>query len=141
MLKLNFGLTFPGTCEEAFNLYRSVFGVEFESFVRYGEDQATDATTSEEEKNKIAFVALRIGQNLLCGDDTLESSGIKVISGTNVSISAHPETRAEARRIFQELSAEGSEILPIADFPWGYCGSLLDKFGVKWIVWYNSPML
>jgi PhnB protein len=141
MLKLNIGLTFPGTCEEAFNLYRSVFGVEFESFVRYSEDSATDATTHDEEKNKIAFVALRIGPDLLCGDDTLESSGINVISGNNVSISVHPETRAEARRIFNELSAGGSEILPIADFPWGYCGILLDKFGVKWIVWHNSPMI
>ncbi len=45
MTLVTIGLTFPGTCEQAFTLYKSVFGVEFDDFIRYGQDPSTDATT------------------------------------------------------------------------------------------------
>ncbi len=137
MIKLNIGLTFAGRCEEAFNFYKSVFGGEFVSFTRYGDDPTTDETTPKEEKMKIAYVALHIGNDLLYGDDTLESSGTKVIAGNNMSVSIHPDSKAAADRIFRALSAGSNIILPIEDFPWGYCGILIDRFGVKWIVWYK----
>jgi PhnB protein len=139
VVKLNIGLTFPGTCEKAFTFYKSVFGGEFTFFIRYRDDSTTDATTPKKDKDKMAYVAMPLGDILLYGDDTLESSGINVVNGNNMSISVEPDNKNEADRVFKALAADGTVIIQIMDFPWGYCGILLDKFGVKWIVWYKPP--
>lgn len=141
MIRLNSGLTFSGECENAFRLYRSIFGGEFAHFVRFGEDPATAPTTAEHERDKVAYVALPIGDTLLEGDDTLDSSGIEIVKGNNVALQVHPDSKEEADRIFAALSSGGKVMLPLDDFPWGYCGALLDPFGVKWIVWHHPPSL
>ena len=71
--------------------------------------------------------------------DALESLGQSYKEGNNISISLHPDSKEEADRIFQKLS-EGAEIeMPIEDQFWGdYFGSLKDKFGVQWMVNYNT---
>ncbi len=138
MVKLNIGLTFAGQCEQAFLFYKSVFGGGFTSFIRYGDDPTTNAATPEKDKAKMAYVALPVGDVTLYGDDTLESSGIKVVGGNNVAVSVHPESKEEADRLFGALAGGGTKILPIAEFPWGYCGMLIDKFGVKWVVWVQA---
>jgi PhnB protein len=46
-----------------------------------------------------------------------------------------PDSRAEADRLFNELSAGGKVEMPLADMFWGdYFGSWVDKFGVQWMV-------
>ena len=60
------------------------------------------------------------------------------MQGNNVSISVHPDSRAEADRVFAALSAGGSVEMPIEDAPWGdYYGSCQDKFGTRWMVNYH----
>ncbi|MDR7521793.1 MAG: VOC family protein [Armatimonadota bacterium] len=72
--------------------------------------------------------------------DTLESLGQTLVQGNNVYISVHPETKEEADRIFNALSAGGKIEMPIADQVWGdYCGSFTDRFGVQWMVNYSYP--
>jgi PhnB protein len=135
----SFGLTFPGTCEQAFTFYKSVFGGEFTDFIRYSEDPTTDSGTPNKDKNKIAYVELPLGGIRLYGDDTLENSGVKITPGNNMSVTIEPDNKKEADRIFKELSAGSKVTMPLTDLPWGYCGGLVDKFGVKWGVWYKPP--
>ena len=72
--------------------------------------------------------------------DALESLGQKLDQGNNVYLSVHPESKAEADRIFGALSAGGTIEMPIADQPWGdYYGSFKDRFGVLWMVNYSHP--
>jgi len=79
-------------------------------------------------------------EDVLMASDTLESLGQKLVQGNNVYISAHPESKDEADRIFKALSAGGTVEMPIANQPWGdYYGSLKDKFGVLWMVNYSYP--
>jgi PhnB protein len=60
--------------------------------------------------------------------------------GNNIYISVHPDSKAEADRIFQSLSVGGTIEMTIADQPWGdYWGSFKDKFGVLWMVDYSCP--
>jgi len=55
-------------------------------------------------------------------------------------ISVHPESKEEADRIFNALSAGGTIEMPISDQMWGdYYGSFEDKFGVQWMVIYTYP--
>ena len=37
-----------------------------------------------------------------------------------------------------EIAAELERLKPVQQ-PWGYASLFIDKFGVKWSVWYPSP--
>lgn len=131
------GLTFPGTCEEAFTLYKSVFGVEPTQFIRMKDDPYTDATTAGRDKDKVAYVELRLGGILVTGDDTLDSANVRIVSGNNVGITIEPDNKEEADRVFKGLSQGATIVSVMQDYPWGYCGALVDRFGVKWGFFYR----
>jgi PhnB protein len=136
MSKLNPYLNFGGNAEEAFNFYRSIFGGEFSSLVRFGDMPMEGAPPmSDSDKGKIMHVSLPVGDDLLMASDALESFGQSVTPGNNSYISVHPDTREEADRIFTALSEGGVVEMPIADQMWGdYYGSLTDRFGINWMV-------
>jgi PhnB protein len=140
-MKLNIYLNFAGNTEEAFNFYKSVFGGEFSSVVRFKDMPIEGVTIPKEDENKIMHISLPIGKDdALMASDTLESLGQKLTQGNNVYISVHPESKEDADRIFQALSAGGKVEMPISNQMWGdYFGSLVDKFGVMWMVNYSYP--
>jgi PhnB protein len=141
MVKLHTYLNFAGNTEEAFNFYKSVFGGEFASVVRFKDMPMEGFEIPKEDEDKIMHMGLPIGEDdLLMGTDTLESLGQQLVQGNNVYISVQPSTKEEADRIFNALS-EGAEVeMPIADQVWGdYYGALKDKFGTKWMVNYSYP--
>ncbi len=62
MATTNTYLNFNGTCEKAFNFYKSVFGGEFASIGRFGEmPNSEDYKVPVKDKNKIMHVSLPIG--------------------------------------------------------------------------------
>jgi PhnB protein len=141
MTRLHSYLNFAGNAEEAFNFYRSVFGGEFSSAVKFKDFPMEGVTISDQERDKVMHIALPIGKDdILMASDTLPSHGQELIQGNNVYVSVHPETKEEADRIFSALS-EGADIeMPIADQVWGdYYGALKDRFGVMWMVNYGPP--
>lgn len=138
VMKINTYLNFAGNAEEAFNFYRSVFGGDFSTLVRFKDMPMEGITISEADQNKIMHIALPIGHDVLMASDAPESMGFKVNFGNNAYISIHPDTKEEADRIFNALSIGGTIEMEIADQPWGdYYGSFKDKFGVQWMVNYR----
>jgi PhnB protein len=106
MAELHIYLNFAGNTEEAFNFYKSVFGGEFTSVVRFKDMPIEGVNIPDEDQNKIMHMALPIGKaNVLMATDTLESLGQKLVQGNNVYLSVHPESKEEADRIFSALSA------------------------------------
>ena len=141
MTKLHTYLNFAGNSEEAFNFYKSVFGGEFSSVVRFKDMPVEGFTIPKDDEDKIMHISLPIGEDsILMASDSLESLGQQLVQGNNAYVSVHPDSRDEADRVFNALS-EGAEIeMPIADQVWGdYFGSLRDKFGVMWMVDYGPP--
>lgn len=140
-MKLNAYLNFPGNTEEAFNFYKSVFGGEFTSVVRFKDMPMEGVKIPKQDENKIMHIGLPISNDqVLMATDVLQSLGQKLVVGNNVHISIHPDSKVEADRIFAALSAGGTMEMPIADQPWGdYYGSFKDKFGVHWMVNYTYP--
>ena len=135
-MKMHSYLNFAGNAEEAFDFYRSVFGGEFSSVVRFKDFPMEGVTVPPEDENKMMHISLPIGEDdILMASDALESLGQRIVQGNNVYVSVHPDSREEAGRIFNALS-EGADVeMPIADQAWGdYFGSLKDKFGVMWMV-------
>jgi len=115
MTTINPYLNFPGTAEEAFTLYKSVFGGEFLGVNRLGDSPEGDKLPAEA-KNKILHIVLPIGKgNVLMASDAPSSMGFTVTEGNNFYISVNVDSREEADRIFAGLS-EGEKIqMPLAD--------------------------
>lgn len=139
-MKVNPYLNFPGNAAEAFALYRSVFGGELSSHVRFGDMPMEGVDIPEADRDKAMHIALPLGEgNVLMASDALESFGQQLQPGNTVHVSVHPDTRADADRIFNGLSADGKVEMPIADQAWGdYYGACTDRFGIRWMV-NHSP--
>ena len=132
-------LNFMGNTEEAFNFYKSVFRTEFAGPIgRMGAVPPPEGAPklSEAEKNLIMHIELPIlGGHVLMGTDALESMGHKLVFGTNVSIMLEPDSRDEAKRLFEALGKGGKVTMPLQDMFWGaYYGAFTDKYGVQWMV-------
>lgn len=140
-MKFNTYLNFAGNTEEAFKFYQSVFGGELVGVTRFKDMVTHGIKVSKEEENMMMHIGLPVGDGqMLMGTDALESMGHKLIQGNNVHISVHPDSKEDADRIFNALSAGGKVGMPIADQVWGdYYGHLTDKFGIHWMVNYSYP--
>ena len=130
---------FPGTAEEAFNFYRSVFGGEFAGPIyRFAEmpPEPGKPPLSEADQQLVMHVALPIlGGHLIMGTDATEGMGFKWAGGNHTYVSLNPDTRAEADRLFAGLSAGGKVETSMQDMFWGaYFGSFTDRFGVNWMI-------
>ena len=139
MAAINPYLNFNGNTEDAFNFYKSVFGGEFLALMRF-KDNAECAQMAESDKDRIMHIALPIGNgNVLMGTDALESMGQKLTFGNNFYICLSPDSKEEAERLFNGLSAGGKIEMPLQDMFWGaYYGSFADKYGVQWMVNYEK---
>ena len=74
--RINPYLNFNGNCEEAFNFYKKAFGGDFTMVVRSDE---TPMEVTENEKNRVMYIELPIGENdKLMGSDIFESLGQKL---------------------------------------------------------------
>lgn len=132
-------LYFPGTTEEAFNYYKTIFGGDFIMMMRFGDgDEANKVSPAD--KDKIMHMALKIGRNtVLMGTDALESMGQKLNVGNNFYLSINTESRDEADDIFNKLSEGGKVELAMNDTFWGdYFGITKDKFDIQWMISYNE---
>jgi PhnB protein len=132
-------LSFTGNAEEAFNFYKTVFGTEFvNGIMRHGDVPLPEGAPalSDDVKEMVMNVQLPLpGGHMLMASDIPESMGMTITPGNNFSIGVHPDTRAEADRLFAALSADGTVQDPMQEMFWGdYYGSLVDKFGIQWMV-------
>lgn len=133
-------LNFAGNTEEAFNFYRSVFGGEFITLMRFKDIPGGSELPSGTE-DKIMHISLPIGGGtILMATDAIESMGQKLIEGNNSYISMNTDSKEEADRYYNALSAGGTIEMPIGDQFWGsYFASFKDKFGTNWMISYEYP--
>ena len=138
MKSVNPYLNFNGNSEEAFNFYKSVFGGEFLTVMRF-KDTAQAQNLSAEDGEKIMHIALPLGKNnVLMATDVLGSIGQKLVMGNNFYISLDAESEEDGKQLFEKLSAGGKAHHPFEKQLWcARHGNLSDKFGVKWMVNYN----
>jgi PhnB protein len=137
MSKVAIYLNFQGNTEEAFNVYKSIFGTEFSMPIMRLKDVPPNPSLpklSESDLNSVMHVALPIiGGTELMGTDMLESMGHKLVIGNNTTISLQLDSKKEADRLYNALSEGGTDKEPMRDEFWGYWGCCLDKFGIRWM--------
>ena len=130
-------VNFAGNTEEAFSFYKSVFGGEFQSVMRFKDvpDLPDREKMSEADLEKIMHISLRVGDTVLMGTDVLESMGQSLTKGDNISLSLTLDTKEASDRLFALLGDGGVVELPMQEMFWGdYFGMVIDKFGIEWML-------
>ena len=139
MALINPHINFNGNAEEAFNFYKSVFGGEFAKIMRFKDLSSPEFPVAEKDANKIMHIELPIGKNVLMANDVPEFMGRTNENENRSKISISAESREEADKLFNGLSAGGQIEMPIADSPWGsYFGMFRDKYGIEWMADFDS---
>ncbi len=141
MALINPHINFNGNAEEAFTFYKSVFGGEFSKIMRFKDIASDEFPIPEDEANKIMYIALPIGNNVLIANDVPSFLGQVSESENRSKISVSTESKEEADRLFYGLSAGGEIEGAIGDSPWGtYFGMFRDKYGIEWIINFDPEV-
>ena len=135
-MTINPWINFNGNAEEAFTFYKSVFGGEFTKVMRFKDLASPEFPVAEKEENKIMLITLPIGKsNMLMANDVPEIMGQVNENENRSMISVSTESKEEADKIFNGLSAGGTVEGPMGNGPWGsYAGMFRDKYGIEWII-------
>jgi len=142
-MQLNHYLNFQGNAEAAFCFYRSVFGGEFLTFMRYGDMPAQESVTlPDADQQKIMHISLPINEfTILMASDVNEQfcaqTNRPFAVGNNhyISINLDPSEQDKAQHLFDALSKSGTIEMPFNKTFWGALyGAFTDQFGIQWMV-------
>lgn len=123
-------LLFDGTCHEAMEFYKSVFG---------GELTATKVKDSPAKDHMPAFQQDKvINARLVSGAIEISASdwlmpGSTPVRGNTVCLYLSGGTLDELKALFAKLSDEAEVTNPLKEQFFGVYGALNDKFGVRWM--------
>jgi PhnB protein len=135
MAQINPHINFNGNAEEAFTFYQSIFGGQFARIMRFKDLSNPEFPIAEKEANKIMHIALPIGKSVLMGNDVPEFMGRTNENENRSKIVISAESKEEADKLYNGLSAGGQVEMPIGDSPWGsYFAMFRDKYGIEWMV-------
>jgi PhnB protein len=124
MIKINPWINFNGNAEAAFDFYKSVFGGAVKKILN--------------EENKMMFITLPIGRdNKLIANNVPEGMGQVNEKENRSKIAVSTESKEEAERIFNGLSAGGNVEVPMSEGMGLYMGMFRDKYGIEWIIEFS----
>jgi PhnB protein len=129
-------INFNGNAEEAFTFYKSVFGGEFSNVTRFKDVMGPGQAA--EEADKVMRIALPIGNgSMLIGNDVPQSMGTVSEHENRSKIHVAAESKEEAGRLFNGLSARGQVEVPPEDGSETHFSMFRDRYGIEWIVESN----
>lgn len=138
MATINPYINFNGNAEEAFSFYKSVFGGEFESIIRFKDLESPEFQVPENEANKIMRITLSIGGNTLIANDVPAAMGPVSENENRSKIAITADSKEEADKLFKGLSEGGTVEMPMDESPWGtYFAMFRDKYGIEWTVEFD----
>lgn len=141
MTSINPYLNYLGNCEEAFNLYKSVFGGEITMISRFSEMPPMEGMPIPDElKDKIMHMTLTIDEDtMLLGSDTGGEWGKDTVIGNNITLSITATSKAQADEFFEKLSEGGIQKMPMETTFWGsYFGMCTDRYDINWMISYGQ---
>jgi PhnB protein len=124
-------LFLDGRCEEAIDLYKSVFGAEVGMLMRW-KDSPDKSMCTPTNENKVMHSSVTIGESRLMMSDG-RNSGAPKFEGFALSVNAKDE--ADADRMFNALGNGGQVTMPMSKtFFSPRFGMVADKFGMQWMI-------
>lgn len=134
-MKIVTSLSFQGQCREAFEFYARVLGGRITAAIPYA-DAPPGMPIDGANKAWLMHCWLEVGDQALMGADMDVAWAPNIEKPKNgFDVTLHTDDVAESRRWFDQLSEGGRQVMPFAETFWspGY-GSLVDRFGVPWMV-------
>jgi len=135
-MKIVTSLSFQGQCREAFEFYASVLGGTITAAMPYGDAPPEMGMAAEDTKDWLMHCWMDVGDQSMMGADMAPEWAPNIDKPKNgFDVTLHSEDKAEAQRWFDALSEGGRVVMPFAETFWspGY-GSLVDRFGIPWMV-------
>ncbi len=135
-MKIVTSLSFQGQCREAFEFYAKVLDGKITAASPYSDAPPDMPITDEKYKDWLMHCWLDVGDQSLMGADMDVEWSPNIDKPKNgFDVTLHTDDVAQAERWFKALSEGGKEVMPFAKTFWspGF-GSLVDKFGVPWMV-------
>jgi len=130
-MQLNAYLTFNGNCAAALKFYEQHLGANIEMKMTFGESPAAEQAPAGW-RDKVMHARLAIGESILMASDA-PPDRYNEPKGFSVSLSV--KSPAEAERIFAGLAEGGTVQMPLQQTFWAArFGTLVDKFGIPWMV-------
>ena len=127
-------LSFDGNCEEAMNFYKDVFNGEYTVVMRYSD--GPPEYVSEGNENKIMHATLVFGNG--CELKASDNFHMPVQKGNAYHVSIGTDSVEQGENFFNGLSKDGQVTMPYQEVFWGgKFGSLIDQFGIQWMI--SSP--
>jgi PhnB protein len=130
-MDLNPYLNFNGNCEAAFKFYEQHLGGKIDALHTYA-GSPMENQLPPEWRNKVMHARMTVGTTVLMGSDA-SSGRYQVPQGFSVSLNM--KDAAEADRVFQALSANGTVHMPIQQTFWAKRFAMFtDSFGTPWMI-------
>lgn len=130
-------LFFNGRCEEALDFYSKALGAKVEMLLRFKDspEPHPPGMVPDGWNDKVMHASFRIGNNVVMASDGCGDGG--KFEGFSLSISVADE--AEAKRLFDALSADGKITMPLEKTFWSpRFGMVTDRFGLSWMIGVHS---
>ncbi len=131
MTQVNAYLNFGGKCREAMHFYKDCFGGEL-SIQMVGESPLAGQMPTELNDQVLHSSLMNNGLTIMATDMTREP----LVVGNTVYLCINCCTEEEINELFKNLSTGGKVVDPLTDMFWGRFGTLIDKFGMKWMCNY-----
>lgn len=129
-------LVFPGTAQEALDLYKVAMDGELIMTQTYGEVESMGA--SDAWKQKLLHAEIRLGETVVFLSDNFE--GAETPAGKNLGLNVEFDSEEAMRTAFQTLKEGGEVTMEVQHMFWGSIfGSVIDRFGVHWSLGYPIP--
>jgi PhnB protein len=123
MIKINPWINFNGNALEAFDFYKSVFGGDVKKVPN---------------DKEMMFISLPVGENdMLIANNVPEGMGQVNENENRSKIAVSTDSKEEADRIFNGLSAGGNVEVPMSEGMGMYFGMFRDKYGIEWIIEFS----
>lgn len=131
-------LNFAGNTRQAFEFYQQVFGGELSGVYTYADFGGKEAGFADADLGRVAHISLRLTPAfVLMGSDVPSRSEGDLLMGTNAYVNLNVESEEEGRRLFDALLDGGSVEHALEKTGWAELyGSLVDRFGVRWMFNY-----
>ncbi|EXJ24424.1 PhnB protein [Alkalibacterium sp. AK22] len=125
-------LMLDGTAQEAAAFYANVFKTKVES-LEFSKDwpQEFDNNIPEGYEERVVHAHLHIGSTCLMLADTFPDTSHT--AGNTITLMLSMDSGEEARRIYEQLAAEGEVILCMTETSFSPAYACVrDKFGIEW---------
>lgn len=137
-MKCDVYLSFDGNCEEAMTFYQDILDGEFPVIMRY-KDGPPEYSKPEIE-NKIMHLTMTFGNGSVIRAS--DSFHIPFSKGNNFHVSILADDDEQATAIFNGLAGGAQITMPYNKVFWGgKFGSLVDKFGIQWMVSFDGEQI